>query len=501
MATVNIEDMMLAHSTLYTGEPHGLNHINSVFGGYNRYKHLIDEQGSQQLYSALDAFEPMYAWRHGIIPEFKKDPSSYKIYKHYMLPLIPIIDEAQQKGALLNRQRLAEVKAIYQNRLDAISHEVRTLVQDPDFNIGGKNKLKTLLYGSIEIGDLQRDTLKALQHKYDPTSLEFKVIALRLEYSEKSKLLTGYVNNLVEMERIHPRHLPTQSSFRWSTIGPPLTNFPRECINPSCLDGEHEWEEPCWSLRDIVLPDHNEVLVTWDHDDAEGRVYALCLNDKEDLVAYQEGFDLHTITCCGLFDMALPTNLKNPHTSVEDTAWRSTYNWQGKDTLARVMAKGFKHGSKYSVSHLFVRSIKNVEQYGRTMKEMEQKAKEYLLLKKDTVEKKKEVMASIKRSKVARNLYGAKRQFYDGSEHTAKEGFSFMISSTVSLYNNMSLIMLKKQFPQCRLIHNCHDGDKIAFPKSDVPSLQELKSVIERPVYWDGREVMMTASINIKGQK
>lgn len=147
MDTIKVEDLMLAHATLWTGEPHGLNYINSIFGAFNRYKHLIDTHGQEQLYSALDAYEPMYCWRHGIIPEFKKDPISHKIYKERMLPLIPIIDESQQTGARLNGQRLFEIQEIYRKRLDEIIAEAREITGNPRFNIGGLKEMGKMVYG------------------------------------------------------------------------------------------------------------------------------------------------------------------------------------------------------------------------------------------------------------------------------------------------------------------------------------------------------------------
>ena len=96
--------------------------------------------------------------------------------------------------------------------------------------------------------DLRRDTLRKLQSK-DKTGL----IDLRLQYSEAHKLLTGYINKLVNVNRIYPHHLPTQASFRWSTLNPPITNWPRACVNPDCVSTEHEWTEQCWSVRDILF--------------------------------------------------------------------------------------------------------------------------------------------------------------------------------------------------------------------------------------------------------
>lgn len=496
MRSVKVEDLMLAEATLHTGEPHNLNYINSMYGQYNRYKHLSHNE--EELYSALDAAEPMHIWVNSIIPEFKKDPRSYAVYRNYMLPLIPIIDKAQQTGARLNGHRLHRVQEIYQARLDVLSTQAQTIADDTSFNVGGLKRLGSMLYASADIkGDLRRDTLIKLQQKFDFESPEYKMIDIRLEYSQKSKLLTSYINNLVNVDRIHPTHLPTQSSFRWSTLNPPLTNFPRACIEPNCPEGEHEWTEQCWSVRDIVLPDEDEVLVSWDHDNIEGRIHDLYLNDIENLKAHEQGLDLHTITCCKMFGMTLPQNLIDPHKAPEDAAWRTKYAWQGKDTQRRVMAKNFNHGSKFTINPKFVYAIPNIEKYGVDRKELIHMAELYMAFKKVIFDRKKKVMQQIKKDKIARNLQGAKRTFYDSSEHTAKEGFSFVISSTVSLYNNETLIMMSRRFPSFRLIHNCHDGNKVCFHKDEVPSMTELRSIIERPMRYEGREVMLTAGIKV----
>lgn len=339
--------------------------------------------------------------------------------------------------------------------------------------------------------NLRRDTLEKIQRS-NPSQL----IALRLEYSIKAKRLST-INTLAGLDRVYSTHLPTQKSFRWSTSDPAITNFERACINPYCPDYEHEDTEECWGLRDIVLPNEDEVLVVWDHDNIEGRVHDLYLNDQENLIAHKERYDLHTITCCKMFKMDLPMDLRDPHSSDIDKGWREKYAWQGKDTQRRVMAKNLNHGSKYAISIKYVHTIPNIEKYGLSPKELEAMAQEHMDLKKDVMHRKRQVMMKIKKERVARNLYGARRLFYDGSEETAKEGFSFIISSTVSLFNNETLINMKKIWPRCRLIHNAHDGDKVCFPKDEVPSIDELKTVIVRPMQWEGREVMLTAGVKV----
>jgi uracil-DNA glycosylase len=144
-SSVIVEDMMLAHSVLWTGEPHGLNYIASVFGRLNRYKHLSAD--SPQLYSALDAYEPMYMWRNTFIPDFKQDPQSWHIYKNYRLPLVAIINKAQQTGVALDGDRLLEVQQILQERIASATGKSQVITKDVEFNLGGIKRVKEEIYG------------------------------------------------------------------------------------------------------------------------------------------------------------------------------------------------------------------------------------------------------------------------------------------------------------------------------------------------------------------
>jgi uracil-DNA glycosylase len=145
MDMVQIEDMMLADSVLWTGEPHSLNFIASKYGAFNRYKHLSVD--NPQLYSALDAYEPMHMWRHHYIPEFKADPQSWKVYKKYRLPLINIINKAQLTGAKVDTARLSEVQYILQNKLNSLQQQARDITGIDTFNLGGRKQLQEQLYG------------------------------------------------------------------------------------------------------------------------------------------------------------------------------------------------------------------------------------------------------------------------------------------------------------------------------------------------------------------
>jgi hypothetical protein len=346
--------------------------------------------------------------------------------------------------------------------------------------------------------NLTRDTLRKIASSTSSGSVKQKLAELRLAYSQDHKLLTGYINNLVNVNRIFPRHLPTQASFRWSTMSPPITNWPRACINPACVQDEHEWTEQCWSVRDILLPDDDEVLISWDHDNIEGRIHDLIVNDQTALQAHADGLDLHTMTCCDIFSYQYPTDLRNPHSSDVDSAWRQRYAWQGKDTKQRVLAKNFNHGSKYSKTWRFVYRIQGIEKYGVTRDNLGKLARVYIASKGNAWQRKLDIMESIRKNRIARTLYGGRRIFYDSSDETAREGLSHMISGTVSDYNNITLELLEQMLgDSCRLLHNCHDGNKLAVKKDNVPTVDELRAIIERELSYEDRTLTMTAGIKV----
>lgn len=144
MSSINIEDMMLAHSVLWTGEPHGLNYIASKYGSLNRYKHL--SRGQPQLYSAMDAWEPNFMWKGHFIPSFKQDPLSWNVYRDIRIPQINTINKAQIKGSAINNNRLNEALQIYTDRIQMYQEQAEVLTGVPDFKLGGRKQMLEALY-------------------------------------------------------------------------------------------------------------------------------------------------------------------------------------------------------------------------------------------------------------------------------------------------------------------------------------------------------------------
>ena len=103
-----IHDTMLAHAVLFSDLPHDLDFLGSIYGSFNKWKHLYESNPVQ--YSALDALGTLDVWK-GLWGEFKGDMKSWIVYNQYTRPLIPIIHKAQKTGMKVNHTRLKEVIA------------------------------------------------------------------------------------------------------------------------------------------------------------------------------------------------------------------------------------------------------------------------------------------------------------------------------------------------------------------------------------------------------
>jgi uracil-DNA glycosylase len=157
---INMEDCMLAHATLWTGEPNSLDYMLSKYGLYNRHKHLrtAKDKYQQYLYAGLDADTTLnHVWK-ALIQEFKVDPISYTEYKKRRQPLLYIINRFQNRGVKLNQERIALISQLLNQELQEIESRARELTANPDFNIASSQQVSKGVYEDIYTTDATEDT-------------------------------------------------------------------------------------------------------------------------------------------------------------------------------------------------------------------------------------------------------------------------------------------------------------------------------------------------------
>lgn len=373
--------------------------------------------------------------------------------------------------------------------------------------------------------------------KIKATPTQVRLAELRLQYSSLSTIKNSFLPHLTEKERLYPTILPTQKNGRWSYLDPALSNFPKKCINPDCLREHHRKTKECWSLRDCIRPDEGTFWIEHDLDAVEHRIYALMLEWEDRIKALQEGYEIHTPVTCTLFNLPMPQDKFDPHTSEVDEEWRRITKWQGKDDTRRTMSKNFTYGGQYFYVELvhpdiqvrkpylvyrglkfnpnFVYSIPNIQTYLIEDVDGNKVPPDYLALAinfvKGNIEiqkRKAEAMAKIRKDKESRTLYGSRRRFFFSNEETAKEGFNGSIQGTVASYINESAILLQKNFTDSYCVHNQHDSLKWAFRYQSTTErgkrieedqiLEEVKKLCQRELSYGKYTMPITATFSIK---
>lgn len=271
-------------------------------------------------------------------------------------------------------------------------------------------------------------------------------------------------------ERIYPNMLPTQVDGRWSITNPPMITINKE-------------------YRDVlILPDPGTAWICWDWDALYAKIAACYADDQEDLEAFEQGWDIHTITACRMIGLELPPSLVDPHTDPSCAAWRVKHNWKGKDDIRRTLAK-----VRYCL--LFGRDERAVEgsQYEKDMVKLgldrtilKRAGKQFLAAKPKLVACKRKWWEECARTGVARTILGRKRilsgQYWD----KAKTGWAHMFQGLEADMLNLALIKITGLSPSFRLVYPSHDAGKIAVPLQAVTNGQKeqtiktFKDIVER---------------------
>lgn len=318
---------------------------------------------------------------------------------------------------------------------------------------------------------------------------ESPLLDARLRYTEVEGV-ARYVRMMRGVQRVYPNMLPTQASGRWSTTGPPLVNFPPDCINPECSQSgtEHAYAtSECWSARDVVAPDQAWWWLHYDLDSIEAKWAAADAGDQDDLDAFRLGHDVHTIRTCRALRHPLPPTLtKQLHTDPSCEAWRQSWSppWSGGEDRRRHVFKTVGYASQFCISPKGVLQAKGVDKLGLTPTEIVRFTAQYLRSKPTLMNRKRQVWDECAKTGVSYSWYGRRRRLYGDWSTRAKEGWSHRISATVTDYQNQVLIWATNRWPECHLVLNSHDGLVFAFPAVLDPQTvyTELKPVVEKSV-------------------
>jgi len=279
--------------------PHRLKFLVSKYLGYEMlqykdvcgvggkrvsFKNVNPELGSK--YGTDDAIWTYKLFNY-LYSRIEKDQKLLKLYLEIERPLIEVVRNMEVDGVRVDTKKVEEIRSICREKCI----ELKKTIEDEigyKINIDSSIQLKTYF-----IDKLHAPVVKVSESSQEPSmdkevlqqyAETFSVAKWILEYRGYSKMLSTFIPALTPklQGRIYP--LFNQSATitgRFSSSRPNMQNIPRE-------------DE--FGIRDVILPDEDQILLDADYSQIELRILAHFSKDSTLVKAYQEGRDIHQST-------------------------------------------------------------------------------------------------------------------------------------------------------------------------------------------------------------
>ncbi|KKU80637.1 MAG: polymerase protein [Parcubacteria group bacterium GW2011_GWA1_47_8] len=222
------------------------------------------------------------------------------VYRDIELPLIPIIEEAQTYGILVDTKHLKKLSETYHKTLDEITTRIYTHAGG-EFNMNSPKQLGEVLFDKM---GLATKGLKKTEGGARSTR-ESELVKLRevhpiiaeiLLYRELQKLLSTYIDNLPQLTledgRLHTTlNQAGTTTGRMSSSNPNLQNIP--------VRGEMGA-----AIRSAFVAPEGSTLLACDYSQIEMRVLAALSGDENLFEIFKTGADVHTSVASRVFHVS-----------------------------------------------------------------------------------------------------------------------------------------------------------------------------------------------------
>lgn len=223
-----------------------------------------------------------------------------KVYTEIELPLIPILGRAQERGILVDKDKLKEISKEYHHKLSGIEGRIYKAAET-EFNIASPKQLGEVLFDKMGLPTkgVRRTKMGAwstnalVLEKLQEDDEHHPVLDDLLEYRRLAKLLSTYVDNIPKMldrnDRLHTTFVQTGTATgRLSSRDPNLQNIPTRT-------------EEGRRIRGAFVASPGMVLATFDYSQIDLRTLALLSSDPKLLRFFKTGGDIHEQVACEVF--------------------------------------------------------------------------------------------------------------------------------------------------------------------------------------------------------
>ena len=224
-----------------------------------------------------------------------------RIYRDIELPLIPILRKSEDRGIMVDKERLGELKKEYQKKLDKLESEIHKAA-GVEFNINSPKQVGEVLFEKLGIGEegtgkkMKRTSTGQVStnvKELEKLKGEHPAIDALLAYRELAKLLSTYIDafpDLLDKEsRLHTHFVQWGSATgRLSSRDPNMQNIPIKT-------------EQGRAIREIFIAPKDYVLASFDYSQIDLRSLAVLSGDEKLISFFKSGGDIHADVASALF--------------------------------------------------------------------------------------------------------------------------------------------------------------------------------------------------------
>ena len=250
-------------------------------------------------YAAEDA-DITLRLHHYLWGKIKDHDQLVKVLRDIEVPLLSVLAKMEQRGVLIDSQKLAQQSQDLASRILQLEKEVHILAGE-EFNLGSTKQLQEILYTKMNLPVLKKTPKGAPSTSEDvlqELALNYPLPKLLMEYRGLTKLKNTYTDKLPKMinartGRVHTSyHQAVAATGRLSSTDPNLQNIPIR-------------NEEGRRVRQAFVASPGYKIVAADYSQIELRIMAHLSKDEGLISAFAAGKDIHTATAAEVFGVSL----------------------------------------------------------------------------------------------------------------------------------------------------------------------------------------------------
>ena len=229
-------------------------------------------------------------------PKLETEDSLKKLNEEIEIPLIEVLSEMEQNGAILNSKILKSQSKDLENRIKKLEKKAYDIAGE-EFNLGSTKQLREIFFEKLNYRVIKKTP--GGQPSTDEKVLaelaeEYELPKVLLEHRTLSKLKSTYTDKLpgqisTSTGKVHTYfHQAVTTTGRLSSSDPNLQNIPIRTE-----DGRR--------IRQAFEPSKGHRFISADYSQIELRIMAHVSKDIGLLQAFQEGEDVHSKTASEVF--------------------------------------------------------------------------------------------------------------------------------------------------------------------------------------------------------